>query len=405
MPAGALATLAAIGGAHVIAVRRLVLVGVLALVLVPLRAGAATLPPALYMSPSGRDGGSCTRAAPCASFNRAYALARPGAVIEVGPGSYGAQTIEAQPGRDAPRVVFRPSGRRRVIVAGELRIRAAFLEFRDMTLADVELPREAHHVTLRNISNHGIWMQGAANISVLGGEVTCGVCPYHPHLDDGGPPDYPPPRNILFDGVRFHDWHSASADQHTECLQILAGDGITIRNSVFLNCGTANGGRGATANLHISWLGNGPKTRDIVLENNFFFASGNTYAIQANDWAGLVLRYNSIVGPILFFGGYGDGTPIELVGNVMGFSQCKASKSGEGPVAPLRYRYNVLQGGRCHATDRNAPAGFVDPSRDLHLRPGAAAIGRGDPRSFPPRDIDGQRRPQARRPDAGADER
>jgi hypothetical protein len=273
-----------------------------------------------------------------------------------------------------------------------------------MTLEDLELPREANHVTLRDIRNNGIWMQGPRNVSFIGGEITCGVCPFHSHIDDGGPPDYRPPRNILFDGVYFHDWHAATPDQHTECLQILAGDGITIRNSVFKNCATANEGRGATGNLHIGWLGNGPKPRNILIENNFFYPSGNHYAIQTNDWTNLDFRYNSIAGPVLVFGGFGDGTPVEFVANIMVLDQCEASESGTEPVAPLDYRFNVLQGGTCSPTDRKAAAGFVDPRQNLRLRPGSAAIGRGDARDHPRRDIEGERRPKGKRPDAGADE-
>ena len=125
----------------------------------------------------------------------------------------------------------------------------------------------------------------------------------------------------------------------------LAGNGITIRNSVFRNCATANNGRGATASLHVSWLATNPKTRNILLENNFFYRSGNTYAIQAGDYANLRFRYNSIVGPILVAGGYGDGTPVQLVGNVMGFAGCSAARSGPGPVAPLRPPARLLDGG------------------------------------------------------------
>ena len=41
---------------------------------------------------------------------------------------------------------------------------------------------------------------------------------------------------------------------------------------------------------------------------------------------------------------------------------------------------------------------------DLHLLPTSAAVGHGDPKSFPVRDIDGHRRPivRGRKPDAGA---
>ena len=245
---------------------------------------------------------------------------------------------------------------------------------------------------------------GASNITFVGGEVSCGRCPFHPFLVDGGPPDHRPPRNIVFDGVYFHDWHAAEAGQHTECLQILAGNGITIRNSVFKNCATADGGRGATANLHISWIGQGPRTSNILIENNFFYPSGNTYAIQGGDWKNLKLRYNSISGPVLIGGGWGDGTPVEFVGNIMRFSGCQAARTGSEPVSPFVYRYNILDGGRCHSTDRNSPNGFVDSAKNLRLRPGAAAINRGDPNHYPRRDIDGQRRPKGGRPDAGADE-
>jgi hypothetical protein len=49
---------------------------------------------------------------------------------------------------------------------------------------------------------------------------------------------------------------------------------------------------------------------------------------------------------------------------------------------------------------------FVDENGfDLHLARGSAAIDRGDPSAYPRRDIDGQRRPGGRAPDAGADER
>ena len=201
-----------------------------------------------------------------------------------------------------------------------------------MTLNELRVLREARNVVLRNVRNRGFWMEGPANVSFLGGEVTCGRCGYHPFIIDGGAPDFAPPRNILFDGVYFHDWHAAEEGQHTECLQILSGNGITIRNSVFKNCATADGGRGATGNLQISWIGRGQKTRNILIENNFFYRSGNRFAINAGDWINLDFRYNSIAAPIIILSGWGDGTPVELVGNVMRFSGCEGDKDGRGQV-------------------------------------------------------------------------
>ena len=326
-------------------------------------------------------------------------------MVEIAAGRYGMQTIQFRPGRRGPKVIFQPAPKATVTVTGELTIRATHLELRRMTLNNLELPRDAGNVTLRGIRNHGFWIEGASNITFLGGEVTCGKCPFHPFLTDGGSPDNRPPRKILFDGVYFHDWHASEAGQHTECLQILSGDGVTIRNSVFKNCATADGGRGATANLQISWIGRGPKTRNILVENNFFYPSGSSFAINAGDWINLDFRYNSIAGPIIVGSGWGDGTPVEFVGNVMRFSECQGPRTGSGTSSKYIYRYNVLDGGTCGPTDKNAPAGFVDPTKNLRLKPNAAAVNSGDPASHPRRDIDGERRPKGGRPDAGADER
>ena len=361
--------------------------------------------PVLYVAPTGVDTGRCTRSRPCASFDRAYALARPGATVKVAGGKYGTQSIQFRPDRRSPKVVFEPASTARVTLNGELTVRATQIEFRRMTLNELRLLREARDVVFRSVRNRGFWVEGSTNVSFFGGEVTCGRCGYHPFIIDGGAPDFTPPRNILFDGVYFHDWHAAEEGQHTECLQILSGDRITIRNSVFKNCATADGGRGSTGNLQISWIGRGTKTRNILIENNFFYRAGNRYAINAGDWINLDFRYNSFAAPIIVLSGWGDGTPVELVGNVMPFGGCQGSRTGPGKSSPLVYRHNVLDGGVCDSTDVNAPSGFVDPRQNLRLRPTSRAVNAGDPARYPARDIDGERRPKGGRPDAGADER
>lgn len=363
-------------------------------------ATGADAAPSLFLSTSGSDAGSCTRARPCRSFDRAYRVAMPGAVVEVAPGAYPGQAINPDRSKtSAADVVFRPAARAKVTVTGELRLSGAHLELRGMTLNDLELERSANDVTIRDVVNHGFWIQGSSNVRFLSVEVTCGACPFHPHMQNGGP-DAAPPRNIVFDRVNFHDWHSVGGE-HTECLQILGGDGVTIRNSIFRRCGTARNGLGSTADLHLQAYGRGPVPRNILLENNFFYPSGNPFVIQGEDFADLDLRYNSLAGPILLYDGPGPGTGIDIVGNVMRFGGCTAQSNG----VPIGWRYNVMEGGTCGRTDRNARAGFVDPRRNLHLAPGSPAIDAGDPSRFPRRDIDGQRRPARGRPDAGADER
>jgi hypothetical protein len=268
-----------------------------------------------------------------------------------------------------------------------------------MTVTELNFPREADHITIRNVVNHGVWMQGPSNISFIGGEISCGYCAYHSHIENGGA-DSAPPRNILFDGVNFHDWHSVSGE-HTECLQILGGDTVTIRNSTFKNCGTGNGGLGATGDLFVGFLGGtGPVTKNVLLENNFFYPSGNLYAIQMSDLENLDLRYNSIASPIIIFDREGPGTGMDMIGNILRYSGCTAETNG----VAINWRYNVMQGGTCSTTDKNAAAGFIQPQRNLHLRRDSAAVDAGDPRSYPAHDRDGQTRPFGRAPDAGADE-
>jgi hypothetical protein len=91
---------------------------------------------------------------------------------------------------------------------------------------------------------------------------------------------------------------------------------------------------------------------------------------------------------------------MDFIGNIMGFNGCTA----EGNGVPINWRHNVMQGGTCHPTDRNAPAGFLDVNNNLHLGSGSAAINAGDPTYYPPLDIDGQSRPLGLAPDSGADE-
>jgi hypothetical protein len=348
------------------------------------------------MSPSGSDSNPCTQALPCRTFNRAYRVASPGHTVEAAAGDYPGQAINPDPSKtSSDDVVFRPAVGASVRVTGGLDANGSHFELRDMTVHQANFPTTADDVTFRNVINHGMWMQGSRNISIIGGEITCGYCGYHPHIQNGGGRA---PTNIVWDGVDFHDWHSISGE-HVECLQILGADNVTVRNSIFRECGTGNGGLGATADLHLQTYGS-PAPRNILLENNFFYPSGNMYPIQGEDFHNFDLRYNSISGPILIYDVPTPGTDMDFIGNVMRFSGCTA----QGSQVPINWRHNVMQGGTCGPGDRNAPAGFINPNSNLHLTAGSAAINAGDPGSFPSRDIDGQNRPFGAVPDSGADE-
>src|SRR5690349_6167861 len=91
---------------------RLALLGS-ALVMALLVAGAGTpaiVPADLFVSAQGTDDGACTRARPCLSFGRAYAVAKPGQTIEVAGGTYVAQSLERDGAKsNGARVTFRPA--------------------------------------------------------------------------------------------------------------------------------------------------------------------------------------------------------------------------------------------------------------------------------------------------------
>lgn len=110
----------------------------------------------------------------------------------------------------------------------------------------------------------------------------------------------------------------------------------------------------------------------------------------------MTVRYNSFLGALRLDPEVGG--PNVVTGNIGPSSGCQPNAS---------YSYNVWSGAKCAASDRTAPLTnvFVDPSSagfGLQLKAGSPAIGAGDPRSFPPRDIAGRIRPVTFPADSGA---
>jgi hypothetical protein len=372
--------------------RRLLLIVACALA-ASLPSAAATVAP-LYVAPNGADASPCTRAAPCASLDRAYHAARPGQTVLMAAGTYPRQDIGADASKTSQQdVVFQPAPGARVILS-DLNVKARHLELRNVTIhqfwtTDVSVS----DVTMRNIVAYGFIINSSRDVRVIGGS-------YGPAVDDkpqvAAWPDNIEPRNILIDGVSFHDFTRSDGAIHTECLQFGSGDGLVLRNSRFRHCDIMN--------VHFGHWGSTPDPRNIVVENNFFStstdAAGNEtyYSLMLRGaWNNSLIRNNSATQPIVV-NVYGGGAKnIRMIGNVAPATACDSR---------VTYSHNVWVGRKCGPTDRNvSDAGFVDAAKlDLHLKPTSPAIGAGDPKSFPARDIDGQRRPMGA-VDAGADER
>lgn len=356
-------------------------------------AGAATRTP-LYVAPSGDDAGTCTRAAPCASLDRAYHVARPGQEVLLAAGTYPRQDISADPSKTSSAdVVLAPAPGARVVLS-DLNVKARHLELRNVRVNEFwTTDVSVSDVTMRNISAYGFIVNSSRDVRIIGGS-------YGPAVDDkpqvAAWPDDIEPRNILIDGVSFHDFTRSSGAVHTECLQFGSGNGLILRNSRFRHCDIMN--------VHFGHWGATPDPRNIVVENNFFSTSTDAagdetyYSLMLRGaWSNSLVRNNSATQPMLVNVYGGGGKNIRFVGNVAPASACDSR---------VAYSHNVWLGRKCGPTDKNvANLGFANAATfDLHLRADSPAVGAGDPRNHPARDIDGQRRPIGA-VDAGADER
>jgi chitodextrinase len=355
----------------------------------------------VYLSPSGSDANGCTQAAPCLTFNRGYRAALAGQTVALLGGSYGSQSMSADSSKTGPGLVtFAPAPGASVQVASIDNEGASFVAFSGLSVSGTITIQNtnpgslgAHNVTLQGDSAKTVHIVGqVANISILGGSYG-NTTNSQPQIKRYNPTDAvsSAPSNILVDGVSFHDYRRSDTSVHTECLQILDGNTITVRKSRFWNC-DGTGDIGITPNSTIV---------NLTMENNFIGGGGDTgYGVQiGTQQQNFVFRNNSSTQPVFFsdsMNGYG---PYTFTANYMPYSYtlCRSNAT---------YSHNVLKGGSCSSTDKDVSVlSFVDPgAHDLHLAPGSAAIDAGPASGCAEQDIDGQTRPMGPAPDAGADE-
>jgi hypothetical protein len=372
------------------------------------RSGSAPNPPKpadLYISPTGSDSRACTAKAPCASFNRAYEVAKAGQIVEVAAGIYPSQFIKADSTKTGPAsVLFRPSAGASVTINEYLEVAGSYLEVRDMRVnGEWNAHPGSHDLVFRNINATIFFITSAANVKVIGGSIgpyennasqikSCETCTN-------------PAINILIDGVTFHDYTRTIEGIHMECLHVYPAQNLTIRNTRFRNC--------AVMDLFLSNYGSAGSLRNITIENNVFDTPGSVagglskgfYPLVFEPFgspiAGVNVRFNSLYGSIVF----------DNPDNGPYYSDIRASSNvgTQGQIfcyEHVTYSHNVWESAKCGSTDVKAALGFRDPAKlDLHLVRGARAIGRGDSAGAPSTDIDGDVRPTRVAPDAGADQR
>jgi hypothetical protein len=398
--------------------------------------------PKVFVSPSGSDARSCkSPRTACASFDRAYRVARPGQVVRVAGGSYPGQTIGAVSGRRGPRVVFRPARGATVVLGGltfsgadyvtveRMRTRVKQSEPGAGNREGIFVGPGSHHIKLARMVAGSISTWKADHVLVRGGRYgPCHAVWNASNVCDNNKIDVS--TNVTIRGAVFHDFRFDQScfggDCHWECMYVNGGRNVTIKRSKFYNC--------ALYDIFVTLSGDDARSmghRRLRIQGNWFDtpwtetpsggARARPHAVSLawcqnspNGYRDVYVRFNS----------FQRNTGIELDGNrSCVFEGVRVIGNMMGNASPcdnrVRYAYNLLSrallGGRCSSTDRiganrlpyrrqASGAGF-----DFHLRRSKTAADNLVPRSVyggcSGRDIDTQRRPLQSRCDAGADER
>jgi hypothetical protein len=313
----------------------------------------------VFLSPRGSDASTCSRTAPCRTFNRGYRRARPGQVVEVSAGSYGDQAIAHDGSKASPDdVVFRPAAGASVTV-GDMVAYASHLSVRDMKARDLtaRVPDPPNgvrvgDVTFQDMDARNFMVYSATSVSILGGD-------YGPASDCGGPyggsnnsirqyPGAAQPANILLDGVKIHDIVSYDLGRcHMEGLAVFAGRNVTVRRSKFWG----------NSVYDVFLQPNSGAVSDVTLEDNWLAApvgragtgSGQStvaFSGSSSDFANTLIRQNFLNGVLSpdDNGANPSYTNFRVVGNI-------GQLPSNGCDLHVGYSDNIWKGRACSDTD------------------------------------------------------
>lgn len=390
-----------------------------------------------YMATTGSDANACTVGSKCLTLNRAYTVAAAGDTIDVAAGSYAAQTVTAT--AKSNFVFVRPSAGASPTFA-HLTIRTRFLNIDGITMPQgesggfLEIANSGNlwsnpppgQVVISNMSGKSIFLV-ADDVTITGNVATgtskwgnfdgCNSSNQEDVIQAWQLPDsggtYHASNRITLDGLIVHDitdHNNTCSDvpppaqgRHVDCMQILAGHFITVRNSIFYNCATSD----IIARPFRDTL------NDLLFENNFFQdvinpGSALSMGASGDTFGGTnIIRNNYIgsTGPTC-----SPANCMRMYGNIVSVGSCGANIVWDGNV------FEQSWSAQCGTNSKKAQPLYVGPTPSPSYQNGiqpnyhlaandTVAVNSGSIVSFPATDIDGDARTIAGQPDAGADER
>jgi hypothetical protein len=386
------------------------------------RSFALDSPKTLYVATNGSDSNTClSSTSACKTFNRAYEAASQGDTVQVAAGTYVPETMQGKPkgnpDADEADVLFRPASGA-VVNTEDLTIAVPHIEFQNINLWEFAVNYDSRDgstgvrggdVTIRNSDGYSFTIRSAYNVRVYNSDIGPQTNPHQPGDQTQDtiyighyPTDSPHhPKNILLEGNVIHDVVRPFDGAHSDCLQITAGENVTVRGNRFFNCGDTNfipkNDQGPMLNYLIenNWLDDVPNNSQEI----------NFYDMDSRPCGKVVIRNNSVLGTIRT--DHVSECDLEVVGNIVSSLSSTSCSTNTADVL----EYNVIESGVACGNNYliNGSAQYVNPTyhvstQDLHLRSTSPAIGRGHPSNYPSLDFDLGSRPNGTLADAGADE-